>query len=100
METAFSIFMFIFAGALLLYAGLLALTKDYNMLPYRSRVSVKPKNPKKYTVGLAKCVALTALGPALSGLVGLWSQAAAIPVLILGTGVCIWLSTKIMKGIE
>ena len=46
MEYGYSILMGIFAGALLLYAGLMALTKDYKMLPYRARTSVKPKNPK------------------------------------------------------
>ena len=34
MEYGYSILMGIFAGALLLYAGLMALTKDYKMLPY------------------------------------------------------------------
>jgi hypothetical protein len=60
MDYGFSILMFIFAAALLLYAAVMAITKDYNMLPYRSRVSVKPKNPEKYTVQLAKAVALVA----------------------------------------
>ena len=54
MEHGFSILMFFFAGALLLYAGLMALTKDYKMLPYRARQSVKPKNSEKYMVQLAK----------------------------------------------
>lgn len=100
METAFSILMFTFSGALLLYAGLLALTKDYKLLPYRARIAVRPKDPKKYAAGVAKCVALTAPGPALSGLVGLWSRAAAIPVLIVVTGGCVWRGMKFMKGIE
>ena len=52
MEYGYSILMGIFAGALLLYAGLMALTKDYKMLPYRARTSVKPKNPKKYMTQL------------------------------------------------
>ena len=57
MEYGYSILMGIFAGALLLYAGLMALTKDYKMLPYRARTSVKPKNPKKYMTQLAKVIA-------------------------------------------
>ena len=32
MDNGFSILIFIFAGALLLYAALMAITKDYNML--------------------------------------------------------------------
>ena len=50
MKQGFSILMFFFAGALLLYAALMAITKDYNILPFRASVSVKPKNPKKYMV--------------------------------------------------
>ena len=100
MEYAFSIFMGIFAGALLLYAGLMALTKDYNLLPIRARQSVKPKNPKKYTAQLAKVIALVALSPALSALTGLWNPMAAMLVLIGSMIVFIWLGTKIMKGVN
>ena len=48
MEYGYSILMGIFAAAILLYAGLMALTKDYNILPLRSRQSVHPKDPKRY----------------------------------------------------
>ena len=44
MEYGYSILMGVFAAALLIYAGMMALFKDYKMLPYRARVSVKPKN--------------------------------------------------------
>ena len=71
MEHGSSILMFIFAGALLLYAGLMAVTKDYNLLPLRARVSVKPKDKKAYTFQLAKVIALVAAAPALGGLAGL-----------------------------
>ena len=100
MEHGFSILMFIFAGALLLYAGLMALTKDYNLLPLRASVSVKPKNPKAYTFALSKVVALVAAGPALGGLVGLWNGMAGVVALIAGVAVCIWLGTKLMKNVE
>lgn len=99
MEHAYSILMFIFSGAILIYAGLLALTKDYNMLPYHSRVSVKPKDPKRYTLQLSKVVALVALAPALSAVVGFWSVTAAFIVLIAGAAILIWLGTKLMKGL-
>ena len=82
MENVFSIFMLIFAAALLLYAGLLAFTKDYKMLPLRVRRAVKPKDKKQYTVYLAKRVALVALAIALCALVGFWSIIAALVVLI------------------
>lgn len=100
MENGFSILMLLFAAALLLYAGLLALKKDYKLLPYRSRVSVKPKDPKAYAVQLAKIIALVAAAPALSGLVGFWNQAAGAIVLIVGLPACIWLGTKIIKKAE
>lgn len=93
----FTILMLIFSAAILLYAGLLALTKDYTMLPFRARVSVKPKNPKKYTVQLAKAVAVAGLVPALAGLAGIWSGIAAGVVFVVGLIAALWLSTKIVK---
>ncbi len=98
MEQNFSIFMFIFAGAVLLYAGILAVTKDYNMLPYRSRVSVKPKNPKKYAVQLAKAIALVAVAIAAGAAVSLWNIAAGAVVMIVGVIAALWASTKIVKN--
>ena len=100
MDNGFSILMLIFAGAILLYAALMALTKDYNMLPLRAQVSVKPKNPKKYMTQLAKAVALVAVPVALGGLIGLWNAMVGLIIILLGVGICLWLATKIMKGVE
>ncbi|MBO4251539.1 MAG: hypothetical protein J5911_02640 [Clostridia bacterium] len=100
MEYAYSIVMAVFGGALLLYAGLMALTKDYKMLPYRSRVSVKPKDPKKYAFQLSKVIALVAVAPLLSALTALWNTIAAVIVLMVSVIVFIWLGTKIMKKID
>ena len=100
MEYAYSIVMGTFAAALLIYAGLMALTKDYKMLPYRSRASVKPENPKKYTFQLSKVIALIALAPALSAVFGLWNVIVAVIVVIALTIVFIWLGTKIMKNVH
>lgn len=100
MEYGYSILMGIFAGAILVYAGIMALTGDYNILPVRARQSVKPKDPKKYTVRLAKVIALVALSPALSALAGLWNMHAALVVLFVTMVVFIWLGTRIMKGAE
>ena len=100
MEYGYSILMFIFAITLLMYAGLMALTKDYKMLPLRSRQSVKPQNKRVYMKQLAKVVALTALSPMLSAFVGLWNMAAALIVLIASGILFIWLGTKFMKNIE
>ena len=100
MDNGFSILMLIFAGAILLYAALMALTKDYNMLPLRAQVSVKPKNPKKYMMQLAKAVALVAVPVALGGLIGLWNAMVGLIIMLLGVGFCLWFATKIMKGVE
>ena len=100
MDNGFSILMLIFAGAILLYAALMALTKDYKMLPVRAQVSVKPKNPKKYMTQLAKAVALVAVPVALGGLIGLWNAMVGLIAMILGVGFCLWLATRIMKKSE
>lgn len=100
MEYGYSILMGFFAGAILLYAAIMALTKDYKMLPLRSRQSVKPKDFRKYTAQLAKVIALVALSPALSALTGLWNMAAALVVLLGSIILFIWLGAKIMKGVE
>ena len=100
MEFAYSILMGIFALAFLVYAGLMALTKDYKILPLRSRQSVKPKDPKRYMTQLAKVVALVALSPALSALAGLWNMFAAFVVLVGSMILFIWLGTRIMRGVE
>ena len=100
MEQGFSILMFIFAGALLLYAGLMALIKDYKMLPYRARQSVKPKNPKKYMVQLAKIVALVAAMIAAGAAVALWNGAVGAVVMVVGVVAVLWCGTKIIKKAE
>ena len=100
MEYGYSILMGFFAAAILLYAGLMALTKNYKILPVRATQSVKPKDEKRYMTQLAKVVALVALSPALSALAGLWNMTAALGVLIVSAVLFIWLGTKIMKGVE
>lgn len=99
MEHGYSILMGIFAGALLLYAVMMSLFKDYKMLPFRARTSVKPKNSKKYMTQLAKVMALVALAPALSALAGLWNMIVALVVLIVSAVLFIWLGTKLMRGV-
>ena len=100
MEYGYSVLMAIFSAALLLYAGLMAIFRDYKMIPMRARVSVKPKNEKKYMAQLAKVIALVALSPALSALAGLWNPIAGLIVLILSAILFIWLGTKLMKNVE
>ena len=98
MDHNFSILFFIFAAAILLYAALLAITKDYRMLPYRTTVSVKPKDSKQYTFQLAKVVALVGLAIGAGAAVALWNMAAGAIVMIAGTIASLWLGTKIVKN--
>ena len=98
MDNGFPILMFFFAAGLLLYAAILAVTKDYNMLPARARVSVKPKNPKRYTVQLAKVIALVAAGVAAGAAVALWKPLIGAIVIIAGVIAAIWAGTKIVKN--
>ena len=98
MEYGYSILMGIFSAAILLYAGLMALGGDYDMLPMRARNSVNPKDKKKYARQLAKVIALVAISPALSALAGLWNILAAVIVLLCTMALFIWLGTRLMRG--
>lgn len=100
MGYGYSVLMGAFSLALLIYAGLMALTKDYRILPLRARVSVKPKDEKRYMTQLAKVMALVALAPALSALVGLRNVAAAGAVLVAAAVAFIWFGTRIMRDAE
>ena len=100
MDNGFSILMFLFAAALLLYAAILAITKNYSLLPYRARVSVQPKNPGAYTAQLAKVIALVAAAIALGAAVALWNGAVGAVVLLAGVIAAIWAGTKIVKDEE
>ena len=98
MDHNFSILFLIFAAAIFLYAAILAITKDYNLLPYRAQVSVKPKNPKKYTVQLAKIVALVGLAIVAGAVVSLWNAFIGVAVMIVGMIAAIWYGTKSVKN--
>jgi len=97
MDNGFSILMFIFAAALLLYAVVLVITKDYKMLPYRAQISVKPKDPKEYTLQLAKVVTLVGLAVAVGAVVALWNLLIGAIVVLTGVIAAIWAGTRIVK---
>lgn len=99
MEHGFSMLMFIFAAAILLYAALMAITKDYRMLPFRARQSVKPKDPQAYMVQLSKIVALAALAIALGAAVALWNNALGAVVLVAGVVAALWAGTRIKRKV-
>ncbi|MBO4535460.1 MAG: hypothetical protein J5755_05935 [Clostridia bacterium] len=100
MEYVYTIVMACLAGGLLLYAGMMALFKNYKLLPLRSRQSVKPKDPRKYMTQLAKVVALVAVAPAVSAVIGIWSIIAAVVVLVAGIVLVCVFAGRIMKKAE
>ena len=86
MESGFAILMFCFSGALFLYAGILALTRDPKMI--RRHYAAEMKNPRAYASTFAKIMALVALAPAASGIASLvCGQDSAYPVRVLIGGV-------------
>ena len=89
----FSIIMFCFSGAILLYAGIMGLTGDSSMLC--KQWAVKTDDKKAYTRKVAKVLAITALAPALGGAVGLFSTMAGLIMLVIGFVAFIWLGVKI-----
>ena len=95
MEYAFSILMFCFSGMILLYAGIMAATKDINMLRWRHVRVAKMNDPKAYAVMVAKILALTAAAPLAGGLAGLISPSVGGIVLVIAFILFIWLGVKL-----
>lgn len=91
----FSILMFCFSGALLLYALLLAFTKDYRLIPRNNAVKVEDK--KAYAGKMAKVIALVAVAPLHCGLAAALNEILAIVVLVGEIIMAIWIGTEIMK---
>ncbi|MBQ7578704.1 MAG: hypothetical protein IJT21_10625 [Synergistaceae bacterium] len=91
-----SIFMIIFAGAILLYAVLIAWTRDIRLIA-KNRV-VKIKGDKKlYALKIAKILAFTSIAPLLSGIIGLLSDSALLMIIALAAGliICIRVGIKV-----
>ena len=91
----FSILMFMFSGGLLLYAAILALSKDVKMIPrdYAAKITDK----RRYATQFAKVIALVALAPAYGGIVGLFSTGWGLFAMITQMILAIFLGTKLMK---
>jgi hypothetical protein len=89
-----AIIMFVFSGAILLYAGLLALTRDVTMLPKQSAVK-NVGDKKAYALRVAKVLAIVAVSPALTGVTALLSGIAAAIVFVVSLVGCIWLGVKV-----
>ena len=95
MDYAFSILMFCFSGGILLYAGIMAATKDINLLWWRHRYAAKMNDPKAYAVMISKILALTAAAPFIGGLIGLASPLIGGIALIICMIAAIWLGVKL-----
>ena len=90
-----SILMFAFSGGLLLYAALLYLSKDVNMIPRSYAAKIADK--RRYATQFAKVIALVALAPAYGGIVGLFSTLWGLIAMIAQMILAIFLGTKLMK---
>ena len=93
-----SILMFLFSGAILLYALLLAWTKDIRLI--RRNYAAKIKNKKLYAVQFAKVLAFTAVAPALTGLTGFITENVFVlgAIFIVSFIVCIKVGIKLMNS--
>ena len=97
MEYGFSILMFCLAGGMLLYALLLYTEKKRPDLLIPRRVYTSKKNwAVPYARKLAKIVALCAVSPLLTGVVGLFAKPLiAGIVLVLTLILFIWLGIRV-----
>ncbi len=97
MEYGFSVLMFCFAGALLLYSLLLYSEKKRPDLLIPRHVYVSKKNwTVKYARKLAKIVALCALSPLLTGIVALFGKPLIAGIVFVLTLILfIWLGIRV-----
>ena len=93
----FSILMLAFSGMLLLYAGLLALTKDYKLIPRSCAVS--PKDPGAYAAAFARMIALVAMAPLTAALFGWIRTELGVAMLLIDFPLCIYVGTHFFRGL-
>ena len=97
MEQAFSYLTLAFGGMLLLYAGLLRLTKDVSMIPRNK--SAKLRDPKGYAKTFSGLILFLALAFVSGGWVGLFAGpgigAAVLAVCLI---LAIWLDVRLWKS--
>ncbi len=99
MEKGFPILMLCFGGLMLVYAGLLAYVKDPSYIPHTN--AAKIFNRERYASKFAGIIALVALAPLISGLVGLFTGPLVTAILLVVLLVLfIWLGTKKMKDVK
>ena len=96
MEYAYSIVMFCLAGGIFIYAVLLAVCKNTNLI-MRS-YAVKMKDRRRYAVQFAKIMALIGVAPLISGLIGLTGMRwLAAGVLLITFTIFMRIGIKIME---
>ena len=91
----YAVLMLCFAGFLFIYAGILAKTRNFKLIPRHD--AVKTKDKKEYTEKVAKATALAALAPLASALVARITDAALPSLLMLlgGFVLTIWLGARL-----
>ena len=89
----YTILMFIFSGALLLYAGLLWHTKSMALIP-RSDAS-NQRNARAYAEAVAKMVAVAALAPMSSGFYALIDLSLGAVSIIVGLPLSLWIGYQL-----
>ena len=96
MESAVSILMFCFSGAILLYALVLAVTKKVILIDFSDEEDFE--NPKEFATRFAKIMALVGLSPAVGGAVGLFAgSGACLITTLVALIVTIAIGTKMIK---
>lgn len=93
----FSILMFAFSGMLLLYAGLLAVTRDYRLIPRGN--AANPKDKRAYAAAFAKMMAVVALAPLGGAIYGLFSTTFGVILLLVDLPLCIYVGTWFFRGL-
>ena len=82
MDHAYCYLLFAFSALLFLYAGLIYVTKDIRLVARNN--AAKMKDPKKYAVQFSKVLAIVAIAPLLSGIVGLFSTGIRAAIVFVG----------------
>lgn len=87
--------MFCFSAALLLYAGLLAVTRDTDLIPRTDAVKIDDK--RAYAAAFAKVLVVVALAPMSGGFYGLFNVGLGAASLLVSFPVCIWIGVWVFK---
>lgn len=96
-----SIIMFILTGALLLFAGITALSKNIPFLFQQTYSIPEGEKGKKYSVQFAKLLTLIAVSPLVSAILGLFVRNVLIVVIVfvvLFVGLMVLGVKTVMKG--